>query len=92
MVPADAAGVMFTANPANGNRQQTVISAAWGLGEAVVSGQVNTDDWVLDRTGRIRSVSIAAKTVRTVVTDTGTTTVDLPAELVHAASLSNDRA
>ncbi len=49
MVEADAAGVMFTANPANGRRDELVISAAWGLGEAVVSGQVNTDDLVLDK-------------------------------------------
>ena len=44
LVRADAAGVMFTANPANGRREQTVITAAWGLGEAVVAGSVDTDD------------------------------------------------
>ena len=49
MVDADAAGVMFTANPANGRRDEVVISAAWGLGEAVVSGAVTTDDLVVDK-------------------------------------------
>ena len=39
MVEADAAGVMFTANPANGRRDEVVIGAAWGLGESVVSGR-----------------------------------------------------
>ena len=39
LVAADAAGVMFTANPVNGRRDEMVISAAWGLGEAVVSGR-----------------------------------------------------
>ncbi len=48
MAPADAAGVMFTANPATGRREETLISAAWGLGEAVVSGMVDTDDLVVD--------------------------------------------
>ena len=43
MVPAEAAGVMFTANPANGRRDEVMISAAWGLGEAVVGGLVDTD-------------------------------------------------
>src|SRR5918995_755617 len=38
MVKAEAAGVMFTANPANGRRNEAAISAAWGLGESVVSG------------------------------------------------------
>ena len=44
MVDADAAGVMFTANPTNGRRDETVVAAAWGLGESVVSGSVTTDD------------------------------------------------
>ena len=48
MVDAESAGVMFTANPANGRRDQLVISAAWGLGEAVVSGAVDTDNLVVE--------------------------------------------
>ena len=53
MVEAEAAGVMFTANPANGRRDQIVISAAWGLGESVVGGTVTTDDVVVEAgTGR----------------------------------------
>lgn len=47
MVDATAAGVMFTANPLTGRRHETVISAAWGLGEQVVSGSVNTDNVVV---------------------------------------------
>ena len=47
MVEADAAGVLFTANPANGRRQETVVAAAWGLGEAVVGGLVDTDELVV---------------------------------------------
>ena len=49
MVAADAAGVMFTANPVTGNRRETVITAARGLGEAVVAGTVNPDTFVIDR-------------------------------------------
>ena len=73
MVEADAAGVMFTANPANGRRDELVISAAWGLGEAVVSGQVNTDDLVLDK-GRsvINSRQTAEKMIMTSYADLGT--------------------
>jgi len=39
LVPAEAAGILFTANPLNGRRDQAVINAAWGLGEAVVAGR-----------------------------------------------------
>ncbi|MGN7150344.1 PEP/pyruvate-binding domain-containing protein [Arthrobacter sp. SAFR-179] len=73
MVEADAAGVMFTANPANGRRDQTVISAAWGLGEAVVSGAVTTDDLVVESaTGRVLSRQTADKDVMTVPAENGT--------------------
>lgn len=51
MVPADAAGVMFTANPVTGARDQVVIDAAFGLGEAVVSGDVIPDHFVVDADG-----------------------------------------
>lgn len=52
MVAADAAGVMFTANPVTGARNQTVIDASTGLGEAIVSGLVTPDHLVLQR-GRL---------------------------------------
>ncbi|MFI7447816.1 PEP/pyruvate-binding domain-containing protein [Nonomuraea sp. NPDC049714] len=48
MVDARVAGVMFTANPVTGRRRETVIDAAPGLGEAVVSGAVNPDRFVVD--------------------------------------------
>jgi len=47
MVPAEAAGVMFTANPVSGARDQIVVDASPGLGEAVVSGLVTPDHYVL---------------------------------------------
>jgi pyruvate,water dikinase len=66
MVPATAAGVMFTANPANGRTSETVITAAWGLGEAVVSGEVDTDTVVVDTDcGTVLSAVVADKAVRT---------------------------
>lgn len=50
MVPAEAAGVLFTANPITGARDETVIDATTGLGEAIVSGMVTPDHDVLKRT------------------------------------------
>src|SRR5215203_514127 len=54
MVDADFAGVMFTANPVTGERDQIVIDANPGLGEAVVSGLVTPDHYVLDSRGDVR--------------------------------------
>ncbi len=48
MVNATVAGVLFTANPLTGRRHQAVIDANPGLGEAVVSGAVNPDHFVVN--------------------------------------------
>ena len=64
---------MFTANATTGVRDEVVIAAAWGLGEAVVGGAVTTDDLVVEKaTGRVRSRATAEKAVMTVATGTGT--------------------
>ena len=52
MIDAAVAGVMFTANPITGNRNETVIDASPGLGEAVVSGAVNPDHFVVNSVDR----------------------------------------
>ena len=49
MVQSQASGVLFTANPLTGARAQTVIDATLGLGEALVSGQVEPDHYVVER-------------------------------------------
>ncbi|MFH8248795.1 PEP/pyruvate-binding domain-containing protein [Microbacterium sp. B2969] len=54
MVDAASAGVLFTADPVTGRRRQAVLDAARGLGDAVVSGSVDPDHFVVDTaTGRI---------------------------------------
>ncbi|HEY9760022.1 MAG TPA: PEP/pyruvate-binding domain-containing protein [Oculatellaceae cyanobacterium] len=65
MVNSRAAGVMFTINPVTGNRDEIVIEGNFGLGETVVSGAVNPDDFVLDKaTSVIKERRIAKKTVK----------------------------
>jgi phosphohistidine swiveling domain-containing protein len=51
MVQSEVSGVMFTANPLTGLRSQVVIDASFGLGEALVSGQVEPDHYVVDTIG-----------------------------------------
>ncbi|HWU57384.1 MAG TPA: PEP/pyruvate-binding domain-containing protein [Microbacteriaceae bacterium] len=53
MVHADAAGVLFTADPVTGARDRMVIDASAGLGESVVSGLVTPDHYVIDRDGAV---------------------------------------
>ncbi len=64
LVPAEKSGVLFTANPQTGSRNELLLEANWGLGETVVSGMVQPDTLVLDRaTGAVRSCVIADKHV-----------------------------
>ena len=51
-IAATRAGVMFTVDPATGNRERIVIEGAFGLGESVVSGTVSPDRYVVDKSSR----------------------------------------
>ncbi len=73
MIPAEVSGIIFTANPMTGARDEVVLDAAWGLGEAIVGGLVTPDHIVADKiTGAITQISIGDKAVMTVPTPTGT--------------------
>ncbi|MCW2881073.1 MAG: Phosphoenolpyruvate synthase/pyruvate phosphate dikinaselike protein [Sphaerisporangium sp.] len=61
MVQSEVAGVMFTANPVTGRRRETVINAAPGLGEAVVSGAVNPDHFVVSPSKTITKRNLGDK-------------------------------
>ncbi|MCU0521821.1 MAG: PEP-utilizing enzyme [Anaerolineae bacterium] len=96
LVPAEAAGILFTADPVNGRRDQAMVSAAWGLGEAVVGGLVTPDTLIVDKaSGSIVEQTIADKQVMTVRTATGTEEQPVPEALrcapvldaAHAAEL-----
>lgn len=68
MVDSDRSGVMFTVDPAA--RDQLVIEAAFGLGEVVVSGQVEPDTYRLDRASRgLREVRLGHKQIKIVRRD-----------------------
>ena len=44
-----SSGVLFTIEPVSGAKDRIVINASWGLGEAVVSGQVTPDEYVVEK-------------------------------------------
>jgi rifampicin phosphotransferase len=77
MVQSEASGVLFTANPLSGKLSETVIDATFGLGEALVSGQVEPDHYVVETAGgRILSKTLGAKALRIEgQTDGGTMTI-----------------
>ncbi|MFB6354278.1 MAG: PEP/pyruvate-binding domain-containing protein, partial [Halobacteriales archaeon] len=82
MVDAEKSGVLFTSHPSTG-APSMIIEAAWGLGEAVVSGAVSPDNYVVDRaTGEVSETTVAEKKVMHVRDeDTGETVeVEVPDE------------
>jgi pyruvate,water dikinase len=92
LVFADAAGVMFTANPVTGRRDELMITAAWGLGEAIVSGVVNPDTITVNKsTFRPVRRETAGKLVMTVRTDSGTCEQPVPERLKKGSVLNNAR-
>ncbi len=65
MADAEVSGVAFGLNPVNGNRQEKLISSVYGLGEGLVSGQLNSDNFILGN-GKIQA-QIVQKTHRFVL-------------------------
>ena len=64
---SEKSGIIFTANPVNGRRDQVSINCSWGLGEAIVSGQVDPDQWIIKKnSGEVLSEHIAVKQFMTV--------------------------
>ncbi|MDX1437310.1 MAG: PEP/pyruvate-binding domain-containing protein, partial [Anaerolineales bacterium] len=91
LVPAEAAGILFTANPLDGAREQAVVNGAWGLGEAIVGGLVTPDTFIVDKAERrVMGREIAVKSVMTVSSPSGTEEQPVPAELQNQPAL--DRA
>ena len=89
LVAADAAGILFTANPLSGARDQVMINAAWGLGEAIVGGLVTPDTIVVEKaSGAIIQQDITEKDVMTVRIAEGTREEPVPADKRKAAVLA----
>jgi len=93
MVNSKVAGVMFTLNPVTGNTSQIVIEGNYGLGEAVVSGSVTPDDFVVDKeTLKISEKRLAKKTVQYIRDPkTGNTVhAEVPVEMQDQPCINDD--
>ena len=90
MANADKAGVMFTVNPSTGE-EIALIEGSWGLGEAVVSGDVTPDNYQVDKkNNEIINVTISDKKVMYTNDEDGTSVkVDVPEEKRNERVLSD---
>jgi pyruvate,water dikinase len=90
MVDAEVSGVMFTCNPVSGDPSMVAINASWGLGLAVVGGEVTPDDYLVSKvTGEVVREHVHAKDVEYVPDSSGAgaARVDVPAERRERACL-----
>jgi pyruvate,water dikinase len=90
-VNADCAGVMFTADPATGDRDRTIIEASFGLGEVVMAGELEPDMYVVAKDPpRLLQVRIGDKTHKAIATSDGEVIrVDVPAAEVREQAVSD---
>ena len=93
MVDARSSGVMFTRSPVTGDRSVVAIDASWGLGSAVVGGDVTPDSFVVNKvTGEIVRRTVSTKT-RWHQPDTGghgVVETDVPAQLQDVPALADE--
>jgi pyruvate,water dikinase len=91
MVPAEVAGILFTANPATGDRTEIIINASFGLGEAVVGGQVTPDTFIVDRDSRTAKETMLGPKEQKIVYDgeQGTRLEDVAENEREQSSLSD---
>lgn len=90
MVAADVSGVLFTANPATGERSELLLNASYGLGEAIVSGQVTPDSFTIERQSRrVRRSEPGTKELMVVpAAGQGVVTRPVPTDLRGRATLA----
>ncbi len=82
MVDAAVSGVMFTCNPVSGDRSMVAVNASWGLGLAVVGGEVTPDDYLVSKiTGEVVRQTISDKAIEYVPGGDGPRRVDVAREL-----------
>jgi pyruvate,water dikinase len=92
LVPADVAGVLFTANPRSGDRTEIVVNASYGLGEAIVSGEVTPDTYILDAATLTRKhIEVGTKELMVVAAARGTARTGVPHVRRRDLALADDR-
>jgi len=92
MVEPRCAGVMFTCSPVTGDRSVIAVEACWGLGSALVSGDVTPDSFTVSKvTGEIvrREVAVKLRLHRAGPGGGGVAAADVPGPLQEAACLSD---
>jgi pyruvate,water dikinase len=88
MVFADVSGILFTADPVSGHRKVVSIDASFGLGEALVAGLVNADNYKV-KDGEITGKMVSAKKLGIYAGDHGVKQRELTTEMQNKQALTD---
>jgi pyruvate,water dikinase len=81
LIDSKKSGILFTANPINGRRDEISLNSSWGLGEAIVSGDVTPDQWVINKKSeKVVNEYIAVKKVMSIRKEKGIELVSVEPE------------
>jgi pyruvate,water dikinase len=92
LIFSKSSGVMFTIDPVSGAKDKIVVNASWGLGEAIVSGQVTPDEYIVRKKDIEIEKKHIAKKVRQIVSDQkgGTKWARISGNMKERQALSDD--
>jgi len=93
MINSEQSGIMFTINPTNNNSNEIMIEGGFGLGEAFVSGEVNADVYIVDKsTLKIKEKHIGKQEFMIVRDEKSyTKKVPLPKNLQEVQKIHDDK-
>ena len=94
MLTPEVSGVTFSANPVTGNTKHCIISALWGTGSALVSGDADADSWIVDEKPEIIETTLALKSHQHIAAPTskdGVQLVETPTDQQKAPCLTNQQ-
>ena len=81
MVEAKSAGVVLTVLPTIGDLSKVIVEGNWGLGESVVSGEINPDQFIVDKGDGTVEITVNRKTKMVVYHEGGTISTQVPEEI-----------
>jgi pyruvate,water dikinase len=90
MVEAKSAGVVLTVQPTTGDTSKIVVEGNWGLGESVVSGDINPDQFIIDKNNGCVECTVNTKTKMIVYNDSGTAAVEVPCDIQNRACVDSE--
>ncbi|HEY9765752.1 MAG TPA: PEP/pyruvate-binding domain-containing protein, partial [Chroococcales cyanobacterium] len=92
MIDSEVSGVLFTADPITGNRNEMILSSTWGLGEGLVSGTLDADSFNISRRSGFIDRTVVEKKQMFVPAPTGGTRIAaVPPDRISKDSLSVDQ-